>query len=352
MRRGLVAFLTLSLAGLGLTGCGLFRFEQREPWRAEAEQACLSQRLVQPSAYMALSSKIDGPGVCGMDHPFKVAAFSNGEVGLKSRVTLACPIIPRIDQWLDEIVRPAAMLYLGTKLLDLKAGSYSCRPRNNQMGAKLSEHAFGNALDVMGFALADGREVSVMKGWKGSPAEQEFLREVFVGACRYFTTVLGPGSNAYHYDHLHIDLARHDPRGYRRICQPYIKFTPRIDPERSQGALQSLSASANLPPIDMEQDLAEEGGLAPASPEASPMVSSPVLSAPVHPAAPRYPANPGYAADLPAPNAVYSRMPPSQPMAPSPVPPYRQSPAQTYVPPPPPPRSAGQPMMLNSHAIY
>jgi hypothetical protein len=309
----------------------LFRFEQREPWRAEAEQACLSQRLVQPSAYMALSSKIDGPGVCGMDHPFKVSAFSNGAVGLKSKVTLACPIIPRIDQWLDEIVRPAAKLYFGVPLLDVKAGSYSCRPRNNQRGAKLSEHSFGNALDVMGFALADGREVSVVKGWKGSPAEQEFLREVFVGACRYFTTVLGPGSDAFHYDHLHIDLARHDPRGYRRICKPYIKFTPRIDPERSQEALQSLSASADLPAIDMEQDVPEDGVPAYAHAPAPPMTSSPVLAAPVSPAAPRYPADNGYAADLPGPNAGSSRVPP-QPMA-SPMQPYGQPPAQTYVPP-------------------
>ena len=107
MRRGFVAFFALSLVGVGLTGCGLFRFEQREPWRAQAEEACLAQRLVQPSAYMSLSSKIDGPGVCGIDHPFKVAAFT-GAVGLKSKVTLACPIIPRIDTWLDEIVKPAA----------------------------------------------------------------------------------------------------------------------------------------------------------------------------------------------------------------------------------------------------
>jgi hypothetical protein len=110
MRHGFVVFFALSLVGLGLTGCGMFRFEQREPWRAEAEQACLSQRLVQPSTYMAQSSRIDGPGACGMDHPFKISAFANGEVGLRSRVTLACPIIPRIDQWLDEIVRPAALM--------------------------------------------------------------------------------------------------------------------------------------------------------------------------------------------------------------------------------------------------
>jgi hypothetical protein len=346
MRRGLVAFFALSLVGLSLTGCGLFRFEQREPWRAQAEEACLSQKLVQPSAYMALSSKIDGPGICGMDHPFKVSAFGNGSVGLKSKVTLACPIIPRIDDWLDEIVKPAAVLYFGVPVVDLKAGSYSCRPRNNQSGAKLSEHSFGNALDVMGFVLADGREVSIVKGWKGDPAEQEFLREAFVGACRYFTTVLAPGSDRFHYDHLHLDLARHDPRGERRYCKPIIKFEPRIDPERSRGILQSQNAS-DLPPIDMEQDgVGEVFADAPGQTYTPPGSSAPVLSAPVQPAGPRAPG--AYPADLPPAGTGYGPAP-RQTYAP---PRDRREPEQVYVPAPPPRSPVGQPMVLNRNGVY
>ena len=342
MRRGLVAFVALSLIGLGVTGCGLFRFEQREPWRAQAEEACLSQRLVQPSAYMALSSKIEGPGVCGMDYPFKVSAFNNGAVGLKSKVTLACPIIPQIDTWIDEIVRPAAKMYFGVPLADIKAGSYSCRPRNNQRGAKLSEHSFGNALDIMGFALTDGREVSVVNGWRSrDPAEQEFLREVFVGACRYFTTVLGPGSDAFHYDHLHLDLARHDPRGQRRICKPILKFAPRIDPEKSQEVLQSAAAAGDLAPVDLEQDVPEgEAYIPPAPPPA------PSLAAPVAPP-PRYSSSNGYAADLPGPGGTRGSQPPSYSQ-----PPTGRSLEQTYLPPRPQGRPANAPMMLNSHAIY
>ena len=55
----------------------------------------------------------------------------------------------------------------------------------------------------MAFRFADGREVAVVKGWRGAPEEQEFLREVFAGACNYFTTVLGPGADSFHYDHFH-----------------------------------------------------------------------------------------------------------------------------------------------------
>ena len=256
MRRGLVAFSALTLIGLGVTGCGLFRFEQREPWRAQAEEACLSQRLVQPSAYMSRASAIDGPGACGISYPFKVTALAGGSVGLSSRGTLACPIIPNIDAWLNEVVQPAASLYFGAAVAEVKSGSYSCRPRNNRSGAKLSEHAFGNALDVMGFRFADGREITVLQGWRGTPVEQEFLREVFVAACSYFTTVLGPGADAHHDNHFHLDLARHDPRGQRRVCKPVLKFAPRLD----GGALLARRPQPDAgrpyeqPEIDVEDD--------------------------------------------------------------------------------------------------
>lgn len=257
MRSRSVAFLVLTLTGLGLTGCGLFRFEQREAWRIQAEQACLSQRQVQPSAYMSRSSPIDGPGACGISYPFKVSAFQGGEVALNQRATLACPIIPRVDGWLNDTVQPAAQLYFGSRVVELKSGSYACRPRNNQRGARLSEHSFGNAMDIMAFQLADGRQITIRGGWRGSQAEQEFLREVFLGACRHFNTVLGPGSDMFHYDHFHIDLARHDPAGRRRVCRPVIKFTPRLGedavaqrPVPSQPAMTWRgSAPQRLPPV-------------------------------------------------------------------------------------------------------
>ncbi len=55
-------------------------------------------------------------------------------------------------------------------------------------------------------------------GWKGLPEEQGFLRDVQAAACQHFTTVLAPGSNVYHYDHIHVDLMRRASR--RLICQP------------------------------------------------------------------------------------------------------------------------------------
>jgi hypothetical protein len=37
-------------------------------------------------------------------------------------------------------------------------------------------------------------------------------------ACDQFTTVLAPGANVYHYNHIHVDLMRH--YNSRHICEP------------------------------------------------------------------------------------------------------------------------------------
>jgi hypothetical protein len=89
---------------------------------------------------------------------------------------------------------------------------------NGNSRAHISEHAFGNALDIAAFTLADGRTVTVKNGWKGMPEEQGFLRDIQAAACQQFNTVLAPGSNVYHYDHIHVDLMRRKSR--RTICKP------------------------------------------------------------------------------------------------------------------------------------
>jgi hypothetical protein len=235
-----------------VAGCGLFAIEQRAAWRGQAEEACLASKQVQASAYIQPIRAMSGPGVCGMDHPFRVTAFAEGSVTLTSRATLACPAISTTDRWLAEIVQPAAMLYFGAAVMKMNAGSYSCRTMNHQAGAARSEHSYGNAVDIMSLTLTDGRVISVQKGWRGASEEQEFLREIFVGACRYFSTVLAPGSDRFHYDHLHLDLARHT-KG-RKICKPILKFTPRIDPdnpapaESLQAMTEPTDGYATLPP--------------------------------------------------------------------------------------------------------
>jgi hypothetical protein len=140
-------------------------------------------------------------------------------VAVKPAATLACPIVSVLDRWLAESVQPAAMRWFGARVVEIKQiSAYSCRGMNGNANAHISEHAFGNALDIAGFTLADGRQISVEHGWKGMPEEQGFLHDVQATACQQFTTVLAPGSNVYHYNHIHVDLMRRATR--RLICQP------------------------------------------------------------------------------------------------------------------------------------
>ena len=144
---------------------------------------------------------------------------SIGPVVMKPAATLACPLVSQLERWIADSVQPAAMRWFGSPVAEIKQiSAYSCRGMNGNSRAHISEHAFGNALDIAAFTLADGRRISVRDGWKGVPEEQGFLRDVQGAACQQFNTVLAPGSNVYHYDHIHFDLMRRSSR--RVICQP------------------------------------------------------------------------------------------------------------------------------------
>ncbi len=138
---------------------------------------------------------------------------------LSPTATLACPLVSALDRWVAEGVQPAAQKWFGSQVATIKQiSAYSCRSMVGAGTSHVSEHAFGNALDISGFVLADGRKIVVKDGWRGSPEEQGFLHDVQLYACETFSTVLAPGYNAAHYDHFHVDLMRR-PNG-RRPCRP------------------------------------------------------------------------------------------------------------------------------------
>ncbi|WMT73162.1 extensin family protein [Bradyrhizobium sp. Ash2021] len=344
MTRGVRLYLVGSFVLVSLAGCGrgFFQSAEREPWRAEAEVACLKSGAVKETPELVRIDPISGPGVCGAEFPLKVAALGEGSgsfgysdelrppgnignqprwpiapapapapysdnalrqpnyaapangpislsapgvapeedeidlpvegtpdqvgrymnapayppraapysaaapypqqpaaaaplprlgpsrgdpvnavglVAVKPTATLACPIVSVLDRWLADSVQPAAQRWFGARVVEIKQiSAYSCRGMNGNPNAHISEHAFGNALDIAAFTLADGRRISVKDGWKGLPEEQGFLRDVQAAACQQFNTVLAPGSNRYHYDHIHVDLMRRSSR--RIICEP------------------------------------------------------------------------------------------------------------------------------------
>lgn len=219
-RRVGVALLMVAL--LDLVGCSSQRaFVARdEPWRAEEERQCLASSSVRASPFVTPRSSLGGSPPCGALHPLQVSATARGQVHLNPSATLRCPMVPATDHWVETVVIPAARHHLGLDVTELKvAASYACRPMNSIAGARLSEHGMANALDVSAFVLSDGSRLTVKEGWHGSHREQAFLRAVHQGACRTFTTVLGPNADRFHHDHFHLDLARHGRRGEIRICK-------------------------------------------------------------------------------------------------------------------------------------
>ena len=222
-----VAYLAVCLAVAAyLVGCGgggTFNSGRRAPWRGDVERACLASGALQASAFVRPMSPIDGPGVCGLERPLKVSGALNGAVRITPAATIGCPLAAGIDRWVKASVQPAARRYFGRPVVEIRQiASYSCRGRNGARFGNISEHAFGNALDIAGFRLAGGQEIMVVRAWgHGSPREQAFLREAFAGACAEFYTVLGPGSDRYHYNHIHVDLLATNVSRGRHYCRPF-----------------------------------------------------------------------------------------------------------------------------------
>ena len=242
MKRILNIFICCTITTLALSGCASFRRAERPAWRKQAEMACLKSGVVTEDKYIKRVNPIEGPGICGADFPLKVMAFTADVTGsvpdarsaavtdITPPAVFACPMVAAMEKWMAEVIQPAAYARFGEGVLEIKTfGSYNCRSRNHQSGAPLSEHSFANALDIAAFILGSGRVVTVEKGWKGADDERGFLREVHMGGCGIFGTALGPGSNAMHYNHFHVDMARHNARnnGY---CKPIVDIPPRVDP--------------------------------------------------------------------------------------------------------------------------
>ena len=242
-----VAYRAATVVGLGvlLSGCGFgfFGYEQRAAWRDQEERACMASRPpVVFSAYVQPQRKVDGRGACGILYPLKVSAFEDGSVRVGPTAMLGCPMTTMVEEWMQNAVQPAAMAWFGAPVVEIKQlSNYACRTIDSIPGKQLSEHAFGNAIDIASFTLANGRTVTVKSGWRGAPDEQAFLREVEASACGTFKTTLGPGE-PYHGDHFHLDLAHHGRSGTSRYCNP----KPQVDVPRRAPYNRGLFARSNI----------------------------------------------------------------------------------------------------------
>lgn len=120
---------------------------------------------------------------------------------------LSCPMAAALAVWEKQVVAPAAQTHFGTRISRIEHfGTYSCRRVGGGASGRPSQHATGNAIDVGGFRLADGRRITVRSDWGRDTPAAAFLHEVHDGSCRVFRAVLGPDYNAAHADHLHLDM--------------------------------------------------------------------------------------------------------------------------------------------------
>ncbi len=172
--------------------------------------------------HVDIREPVNGAGQCGIKRPVSLRSVvgAGREIGLTLPVQIECGLAQEFDGWLQDVAFPAARREFGASIVRIRtAAGYACRGRNNQKGAKLSEHGKGNAIDIAGFYLSDGREVTVKDGWDGSSSEARFLSALHKGACERFTTVLGPNADKYHRDHLHFDLGCHGKGCQYRVCK-------------------------------------------------------------------------------------------------------------------------------------
>lgn len=168
-------------------------------------------------ARFSVGKPLEGESICGWPRPLNLET-----AGKKVRVTgdpqVRCEVALALAKWSREVVKPAARLHLQEDVSKiLISTSYQCRRRNNALTGKVSEHGFANGVDVMGFELKDGRKVLIAPRPDSTDPARAFQAAVRGGSCAYFTTVLGPTTNAAHANHLHMDLAIR--RGGYRLCQ-------------------------------------------------------------------------------------------------------------------------------------
>lgn len=168
----------------------------------EEELACRKRLNALGVAFEDRKAEHDAEAGCALAYPVSVKSLG-ASVDLAPEALMNCQMAEAAARFIKDTIAPAAKAELGSPLKSIaQASAYVCRPRHN--GQKMSEHAFGNALDIASFSLQDGSTVEV--GPSLGEKQAKFLDAVRKKACGPFKTVLGPGSDADHANHLHFDL--------------------------------------------------------------------------------------------------------------------------------------------------
>ena len=173
-------------------------------------------RMTADVAVIEVLPPVTGASGCGIDDPVRLSAVmtkDKGRIAITPAATLRCTMAEAIANWIREDVAPIAAT-LGSPLGGIgNFDSYDCRGRNRVAGAMISEHGKGNAIDIRAVTLANGKSYELTDMAVAKPMRERLK----ASACARFTTVLGPASDGYHENHIHVDLA--ERRSGYRICQ-------------------------------------------------------------------------------------------------------------------------------------
>jgi hypothetical protein len=211
--------------------------EQAAPAAPPPPSAC-RLALTEEIAIAPSIPDIHGPGDCGGEDPVRLEAVVLPDkhlVSVKPAAILRCPMASAIAQWIRTDMVPL-VASLGSVISDLdNFDSFECRGRNRMVGGRLSEHGRANALDVRALKLANGQSISLTD----RTVSRGFRESVLHSVCARFSTVLGPGSDGYHEDHIHLDLM--ERRNNYKICQwdvwdPLPQIAPLLPAERPDEA--------------------------------------------------------------------------------------------------------------------
>ena len=194
------------LAALALAGCATPPPPPPEPIptppvATPAGPSCAAALDAAEARWQVEPDRI-GPGRCRLVDAVRLA---QGGAPLDQPLPLSCAMAERWIAFERDVLAPAAQRHFGAAVTRVRVlGGYSCRTRPESR--VISQHAFGNAIDVAGFDLAGGTRVEVGRHWRDRGARGAFLRDVASRACRLFAIVLTPNSDAFHQDHFHFDI--------------------------------------------------------------------------------------------------------------------------------------------------
>ncbi|GFM85984.1 extensin [Pseudomonas cichorii] len=179
--------------------------------RLKDDPALCDLALGSSSLRFSRQADSDPSARCPLQNTLRI---QGGDIALSSSFLASCPLAVAYALFDIHTLQPAAQAVFGQRVARIDhLGSFACRNVYNRANSRLSQHATANALDIAGFRLADGQRINLLKDWNDDGEKGRFLRLVRDGACKNFSTVLGPEYNAAHRDHFHLDM------GLWQVCR-------------------------------------------------------------------------------------------------------------------------------------